>query len=67
MGGLWRLKLADQEGLAESAGDYLRGFSWNKVKHRSDKSIAQLLESLHKVCDTAVPGRGCGEVQSREC
>lgn len=29
--------------------DYLRGFSWNKVKYRSDKSIAQLLDSLHKV------------------
>jgi len=32
----------------KSADDYLRGFSWNKVKYRSDKSIAQLLESLHK-------------------
>lgn len=29
--------------------DYLLGFSWNKVKYRSDKSIAQLLDSLHKV------------------
>ncbi|KAG0136812.1 hypothetical protein HOY82DRAFT_478335 [Tuber indicum] len=29
-------------------GDYLQGFSWNKVKYRSDKSIAQLLDSLQK-------------------
>lgn len=48
--------------MVESADDYLRGFSWNKVKYRSDKSIAQLLDSLHKVSGAVFPQAGgiCG-------
>lgn len=41
--------------MVESADDFLRGFSWNKVKYRSDKSIAQLLDSLHKVSGAVFP------------
>ena len=28
---------------------YIRNFTWNKVKYRSEKSIGELIDSLHKV------------------
>ena len=29
---------------------YLRTFSWNKVKYRADKPLAELIDMLQKVC-----------------
>ena len=34
----------------EPVDQYLRNFSWNKVKYRADKPIAELIDSLQKVC-----------------
>ena len=33
----------------EPADQYLRTFSWNKVKYRADKPLAELIDSLNKV------------------
>lgn len=33
----------------EPADQYLRTFTWNKVKYRSDKPLAELIDSLQKV------------------
>lgn len=33
----------------EPVEHYLKSFSWNKVKYRSDRSIAELMDSLHRV------------------
>jgi len=33
----------------EPVEQYLQTFSWNKVKYRSDKPIAELIDSLRKV------------------
>lgn len=34
----------------EPVDQYLRTFQWNKVKYRADKPIADLIDSLQKVC-----------------
>lgn len=34
----------------EPVDQYLRTFQWNKVKYRADKSLAELIDLLHKVC-----------------
>lgn len=36
--------------VAEPVEQYLRSFQWNKVKYRADKPIADLIDSLQKVC-----------------
>ncbi|KAF1817494.1 ATPase, V1 complex, subunit C [Eremomyces bilateralis CBS 781.70] len=42
-------KLAQQKTINDKPVDqYLRSFSWNKVKYRADKSIAELIDSLQK-------------------
>jgi V-type H+-transporting ATPase subunit C len=33
----------------EPAYQYLRTFTWNKVKYRADKPLAELIDSLQKV------------------
>ncbi len=33
----------------EPVDQYLRSFSWNKVKYRADKPLAELIDSLQKV------------------
>lgn len=33
----------------EPADQYLRTFTWNKVKYRADKPLAELIDSLQKV------------------
>jgi len=33
----------------EPIDQYLRNFTWNKVKYRSERSIGELIEVLHKV------------------
>lgn len=33
----------------EPVDQYLRTFQWNKVKYRADKSLAELIDLLHKV------------------
>lgn len=38
----------------EPADQYLRTFSWNKVKYRADKPLAELIDSLQKVRDSPV-------------
>lgn len=35
--------------LAEPVDQYLRTFSWNKVKYRADKSLGELIDMLQKV------------------
>jgi V-type H+-transporting ATPase subunit C len=34
----------------EPADQYLRTFTWNKVKYRADKPLAELIDTLQKVC-----------------
>lgn len=34
---------------AEPVDQYLRTFSWNKVKYRADKSLSELIDLLQKV------------------
>jgi V-type H+-transporting ATPase subunit C len=34
----------------EPADQYLRTFTWNKVKYRADKPLAELIDILQKVC-----------------
>ena len=34
----------------EPVDQYLRTFQWNKVKYRADKPIADLIDSLQRVC-----------------
>lgn len=34
---------------AEPVDQYLRTFSWNKVKYRADKSLGELMDLLQKV------------------
>jgi V-type H+-transporting ATPase subunit C len=34
---------------AEPVDQYLRSFSWNKVKYRADKSVGELIDLLQKV------------------
>jgi V-type H+-transporting ATPase subunit C len=41
--------------MAEPLEQYLGTFSWNKVKYRVDKPLAELIDSLQKVC--RVPAR----------
>ena len=36
-------------GLLEPVDQYLRTFSWNKVKYRADRSLPELADVLHKV------------------
>ena len=38
----------------EPADQYLRSFTWNKVKYRADKPLAELIDSLQKVFSAAV-------------
>ena len=40
---------ADRLGLAEPVDQYLQTYSWNKVKYRIDKPIAELIDTLRKV------------------
>lgn len=35
--------------LTEPTDQYLRTFSWNKVRYRSDRPMAELIETLQKV------------------
>lgn len=35
--------------VAEPVDQYLRTFSWNKVKYRADKSLSELIDLLSKV------------------
>lgn len=35
--------------LIEPTDQYLRTFSWNKVRYRSDRPMAELIETLQKV------------------
>ena len=35
--------------MSEPVDQYLRTFSWNKVKYRADKPLAELIDSLQKV------------------
>ncbi|KAK7541436.1 vacuolar ATP synthase subunit C [Phyllosticta citricarpa] len=42
-------KIAQQKNINDKPVDhYLRSFSWNKVKYRADKPIAELIDSLQK-------------------
>ncbi|KAI9850210.1 MAG: Vacuolar ATP synthase subunit C [Thelocarpon superellum] len=42
-------KIAQQKTVNDRPVDqYLRGFSWNKVKYRADKSLAELIDMLQK-------------------
>jgi len=42
-------KIAQQKTVNDKPSDqYLRTFSWNKVKYRSDKPLAELIDSLQK-------------------
>lgn len=42
-------KIAQQKTVNDKPADqYLRTFTWNKVKYRSDKSLAELIDSLQK-------------------
>ena len=34
----------------EPVDQYLRTFTWNKVKYRADKSLGELIDLLQKVC-----------------
>ena len=34
----------------EPLDQYLKSFSWNKVKYRADRPIAELIDLLQKVC-----------------
>lgn len=40
---------SETDRFAEPVDQYLKHFSWNKVKYRSDKAINELMESLKKV------------------
>lgn len=43
-------KIAQQKTVNDKpAEQYLRAFSWNKVKYRADKPLAELIDSLQKV------------------
>lgn len=44
---LWSLVLTKR--VTGPVDQYLRTFSWNKVKYRADKSIGELMDSLQKV------------------
>ena len=35
----------------EPTDQYLRSFSWNKIRYRSDKSLGELIDTLQKVCN----------------
>lgn len=35
--------------LVEPVEQYLKSFSWNKVKYRADKPLAELIDLLQKV------------------
>lgn len=50
------LKLIDISCISlEPVDQYLQSFSWNKVRYRADRSIADLIDVLHKVrCYTAL-------------
>lgn len=39
---------------AEPVDQYLRTFSWNKVKYRADKSLSELIDLLSKVREELV-------------
>lgn len=41
--------------IAEPVEHYLRSFTWNKVKYRSDRSIAELIDSLQRVPSLSPP------------
>ncbi|KAF2762019.1 vacuolar ATP synthase subunit C 1 [Pseudovirgaria hyperparasitica] len=42
-------KITQQKTINDKPVDqYLRSFQWNKVKYRADKSISELIDSLHK-------------------
>lgn len=34
----------------EPVDQYLKSFVWNKVKYRADKPLAELIDTLQKVC-----------------
>lgn len=36
--------------MTEPVDQYLRTFSWNKVKYRADKPLGELIDLLQKVC-----------------
>lgn len=36
--------------MVEPVEQYLRTFTWNKVKYRADKPLSELTDMLQKVC-----------------
>ncbi len=41
---------ADEERMIEPVDQYLRTFSWNKIKYRADRPLPELARMLQEVC-----------------
>lgn len=43
--------------IAEPTEQYLNGFTWNKLRYRSDKPLSELIDTLQKVRSSVAPSR----------